>query len=507
MSFSPFEIAELFARSEVEIRATLATVDDSDIAGVCRVRGVQVGESREETVNILIASKARDANVADSKSGPKKSGPPKKSGTKSLVQQGFLKQSKPKTSSSGSSSGSMTVDTKAYFAFSGFPKTADTIVICGLIREYVYDYLSEFSLEVIGWFADEHSAHVGVEYKVSETEALEAKIFEHRDRWMFNQEFLNTVSVTHPEAFHKPATPVPVPPPAPVASPLVSTPQRRLVKKVFDEVPRAPPPPSLPDIPALPAGDHGAPWKLVMESLGVMHKTMTDNFAKLVTQEHLEKYHQEQLSYVGTRIDQAVEPLQTEIQVLRARVEVLEGARHRSASEQPRATDPAYKRIVFTKIPESMSAIERIQAIEGFMRTHFEHVRLRDVGNFYKGRFPDQRTLTKVSYAEFSNSDVRREVLDKVGGLKGKPVVLKCVLGGTNVDIKPAKTELAMKRNSCLRKVADLLKEDARAKGKTVKIEWVGDRGVTVNGSYAFSQDKFEATGTFRTPFADLTVP
>ncbi len=71
MPFSPFEIAELFARSEVEIRETLATAEDSDIAGVCRVRGVQVGTSREETVEILIAHIASSEKTS---SGAKTSG-------------------------------------------------------------------------------------------------------------------------------------------------------------------------------------------------------------------------------------------------------------------------------------------------------------------------------------------------------------------------------------------------------------------------------------------------
>ena len=35
MSFSPYEIAELFTRSEAEMREQLATVDDADLAGVC----------------------------------------------------------------------------------------------------------------------------------------------------------------------------------------------------------------------------------------------------------------------------------------------------------------------------------------------------------------------------------------------------------------------------------------------------------------------------------------
>ncbi len=229
----------------------------------------------------------------------------------------------------------------------------------------------------------------------------------------------------------------------------------------------------------------------------------------MVTRRHLEAYHEEHLTLLTARIDQAIAPINEEIQGLRSRLTVLEGgtARQRGFSEQPRAADPAFKRIVFKKIPESMNAHQRISAIEEFMRTHFPNIRIRDVANFYKGKFPNGRSLTRVAYVEFSNSDVRREVMDAIGGTKGGQVKIKCTFSGAQVDVKPAMTENAIQRNASLRRAADLLKDDPRTGGKVVKIEFGGDRGVTVDKAFAFTQSKDQLTGQFAGPFSDLRLP
>ncbi len=229
----------------------------------------------------------------------------------------------------------------------------------------------------------------------------------------------------------------------------------------------------------------------------------------MVTRRHLEAYHQERLTLLTARIDQAIAPINEEIQGLRSRLAVLEGgsARNRGFSERPRSTDPAFKRIVFKKIPENMSAHQRILAMEEFMRTHFPNIRIRDVANFYKGKFPDGRSLTRAAYIEFSNSDVRREVMDAIGGAKGQPPKIKCNFGGSQVDVKPAMTENAIQRNASLRRAADLLKDDPRSSGKLVKIEFGGDRGVTVDKAFAFTQSKDQLTGQFTGVFSDLRLP
>ncbi len=287
------------------------------------------------------------------------------------------------------------------------------------------------------------------------------------------------------------------PPPAQGPSPLFSSPNRRIVKKIFEEVP----PPGLSEGPAPSLAPEGQPW--ITELLGSMREIKTYITTQMVTREQFERYHSEQSATIAS----TVAPIHEEMQVLRARVEVLESARHRSVSEQPRATDPAFKRIVFKQLPEALNAHERIQAIESFMRKHFEHVRVKDIANFYKGRFPDNRSLTRAAYVEFSNSDVRREVLSKIGGQKGAPIRIKCEIGGKEVTIRSAMTEAAVQRNACLRRVADQLRADPRCAGQTVKPEFMGERGVTVDKVYAFTQGKNDVTGKYIGKFANLTVP
>ena len=442
-----------------------------------------------------------------------------------LVKLGFLKPKITKVSteapSSASASGSaMGVDTKGYFAFSGFPADSDPKVICDLMRERIHDFLSEFSVSVIGFCIHDGSAHVGIEFLVSERPTLENKIFDLRDTWIFEGKFLNAVHVEIPAAFTDPghapvqepvhvsaptaprAASMPPVPRAPVGPPPFHvSPNRRVVQRVFEQVS----PPSLPQVPALPEGGDSF-QATVLASLDQISAFMT---TQLVTRDHLETYHQEQLKVITSRVDQAVAPLHGEIQELRGRIETLEAgsSRIRSASERPRGTDPAFKRIVFKKIPESMSAEQRIKEIEGFMQTHFQGVRIRDVANFYKGKFPNGRTLTRAAFVELSNSDVRREVLSKIGGTKNTPVKIKCELGGKQVDIKGAMTDDAVQRNASLRRAADLIKADARATGKDVKIEFTGERGVTVNKVFGFSQAQNELTGKFVGAFTDLRLP
>ena len=58
-------------------------------------------------------------------------------------------------------------------------------------------------------------------------------------------------------------------------------------------------------------------------------------------------------------------------------------------SERLRGSDPAYRTIVFKGIPEEVPATQRLQEIEKFMKSKFPNARIRDIGNFYKGAFPN----------------------------------------------------------------------------------------------------------------------
>ena len=106
-----------------------------------------------------------------------------------------------------------------------------------------------------------------------------------------------------------------------------------------------------------------------------------------------------------------------------------------------------------------------------------------------------------------SSADVRSEVLEAIGGENDKPVNVKCDVGGAEVNVKKAATEQALERNATLRRASDLLKTDARAHGRVVKIEWLKERGITVDKGHAFQQSSTDLTGQFVRAFADLRLP
>ena len=141
------------------------------------------------------------------------------------------------------------------------------------------------------------------------------------------------------------------------------------------------------------------------------------------------------------------------------------------------------------------------------MKSKFPNARIRDIGNFYKGAFPNNRSLTRTAYVELSSADVRREVLEAIGGGNDKPVKVECYVGGPEVSVKKAVTEQARQRNAALRRASDVLKADTRAHGRVVKIEWLKDRGVTVDKVYAFQQNSNDLTCQFVGAFADLRLP
>ena len=256
------------------------------------------------------------------------------------------------------------------FAFTGFPGDTDEVEAVNLMKEYANDFLGDFNVQVVG--SNAAKGQIALTFLASEGEALAANVHAQRDKFVYRGHTLSTVAIDtleiaafkFPEA-HPVVSPLPealpgashaappgsgvprAPAAPPGPSPIHASPNRRVVQRVLEQVV----PPGLPPVPVLPPGD--AFQTTVLASLGQISEFMT---TQLVTRAHLEAYHQEQLNVITNRVKQAVEPIHAELQVLRARVEVLESARHRSVSEQPRATDPAFKRIVFKQLPVALLA-------------------------------------------------------------------------------------------------------------------------------------------------------
>ena len=415
----------------------------------------------------------------------------------------------------------MDSDVHYAFAFSGFPQDSNELEAVQVIKEHVHDYLSEFSVTIVGSCAAK--GQIAMTFLASEGEALLAQIHEHRDRFAYRGTVLTTVAVDSLElgSFRMPtpssssvglpsgvpvlpggvpvppgAAPFPTPPMAPGTSPLLASPYRRLVQRVVEDVP---PPGFSSEIPSNP---HGVdPW--VSELLGSVRDIKEYMRSHMVTREQFDKYHVEQAKYIASTVEAALNPVHEEISMLKTRVLKLESSPsvQRSASVQPRGADPAFKQLAFTKVSREIDADERIKKVEAFFDEHFPHVRVKDVQNVYSGPFSN-RKLTTAVLVEVSNSDVHRAVLEKIEAKRWK-----CTIGGQDVAIKKALTQTALQRNAALRRAEKVLKEHAIYGNKVVKIEWKDKRGVSVDGTYAFIQDKVEVVGKFIAPFGDLSLP
>ena len=118
-------------------------------------------------------------------------------------------------------------------------------------------------------------------------------------------------------------------------------------------------------------------------------------------------------------------------------------------------------------------------------------------GHFFKGA-RNSRTLGKVSFIELVDEDTRNNLLAKIGE--------SAVIGGGSVKIKKALSKINESRNYALRKAEELLKSDPQTGQKQVVISWSKPRGVKVDGTFAFSQNDSELTGTFAAPYNNLQL-
>ena len=82
-------------------------------------------------------------------------------------------------------------------------------------------------------------------------------------------------------------------------------------------------------------------------------------------------------------------------------------------------------------------------------------------------------------------------------------------VSGTDVRIKPSKTELDKDRDNMLKKAAEEIKKHPAASGKTVETCLQNERCVKVNGVVAFQQAarKSSEVGAYSAPFTDLVLP
>ena len=89
------------------------------------------------------------------------------------------------------------------------------------------------------------------------------------------------------------------------------------------------------------------------------------------------------------------------------------------------------------------------------------------VGHIYGGPKHD-RNLAKLAYVEFTNGDVSKIALTKLGG-KGKQFAHS---SGISITIAPAISGVNRKRNWSLKKASELLKVSSYSHGTITRIDW-----------------------------------
>ena len=262
-------------------------------------------------------------------------------------------------------------------------------------------------------------------------------------------------------------------------------------RQPVQEIPPTPPFPASGDVPEALASIHGV-LSTLAQTVGSLQVQMSD----LPTRREMTLIHQAQMREVTTMIDAKTKPLVEQHVALEKRVTKLE----RAKSMDP--NDPSRKRIVFLGMPQE-SAEARVDGVERWLSQNFPKARVLDIGNEYKGAYKSNgRTITSVSYAEFSSMDVRNQIMTAV-----KARSLKCEINGKEVTVKSAMSRTALRRNGVLKAASRVISADPKAASKEVKVVYVGSRGVTVDGNVAFSQPPGDEDGSFQGEFSHLALP
>ena len=177
--------------------------------------------------------------------------------------------------------------------------------------------------------------------------------------------------------------------------------------------------------------------------------------------------------------------------------------RIRELDLKQKGPDDSYKRIVFKGLPKC-DFEDRCAGMRDFMAAKLPKIHVRDCSVYYR-RNKETKAFdaTNVGYVEFASSAVRDHVFNLIDGDKNH---YKCTIKGKQVDLAKARTRNATDRNTALTKAADLLKKIADNE-HNVDIVWVGSRGVTVKGVYAYEQPAGTDLGHFCGDYAHLELP
>ena len=161
--------------------------------------------------------------------------------------------------------------------------------------------------------------------------------------------------------------------------------------------------------------------------------------------------------------------------------------------------DGSFRRISFIGMPLSNEE-GRLKFVKEWMGSYFGGVTF-SVGNVLKGPVKN-RSLTSVTYVEFSDSDTRNFVLKKI-----KSQQPTCKYMDTNIVIKPALSQTVRERIWAFNTAYDLIKSNSLSSGKSVEKRNDKDRAVLVDGVIAFDQSSSSGLGIFVGSYVHLALP
>ena len=224
---------------------------------------------------------------------------------------------------------------------------------------------------------------------------------------------------------------------------------------------------------------------------------------EMITRNDLSAFKEEVKNNIKVEVGVAIDPIRRNLSELQQRVERCEqnpgsssgNVDNRQLQNMIQQLDPANRRVAFIGMTGSES--ERLDAITSYLRSMNREQNI-SIGHFFKGKRGD-RSLSTVSFVEFSTEDARDNFIRNMGNANVR-------INGRDVKVKKALSKLNAMRNAALRRATDKIKAHPMSRDKTVKIEWAKERGVTVDGIFAFTQNQTELQGSFVTPFNDLKL-
>ena len=426
-------------------------------------------------------------------------------------------------------------DTRA-FAFTGFPPGTDETHAIEVLREHIFDYLSDFAVTIVG--ANTPTGQIAVSYPKSQGGALMAKLHEHRDHFAYRQTVLTTVDVDMIviDSFRMPvpsssskgasaASSGPQPWPAPPHLPQFNG-QQAFIGTPARTAPASTVPSVSPELCARrqrleavraqlapPESDEPTNKDLLTAIKNMSGRMALKEDIEVAQLETVKIFRQEiepvkaHVAAIDTSVTQALDEtknlnerltvveagqnrlngLENEIKELRARLEASP-----SVSFKKEKHDPAFLQVAFAGFTEKTKDSEKVTALRGFMAKHFTGIQVMHVDHFN----------ATASFVQLGTQKIQQNVCDEI---RSKKLSLDSF---SNVKIRPALTACDRSRNWALNTAKELIEKDPRSGGKSVEMKRAQERGIYVGGRAAFRQEaRYDPRGVFVQDYADLKLP